>query len=443
MKPAIRLVLTLLSVILVFSTFSALVTAGTAQLKNDNGDFYQGSLAGRIEGDVDGAVFTPNSDLFPATIQSVAFAFHRPEDGDGLADSVDVRVQIYAMDDGVPGDILAESTPQIFSSVDQWVSIPLDTPVTLSEPASFMAAVKWESGDAAEPAVSLATDSNLDASQASKDQLNLFHDANIVLGEPPCVRAFCPHSEFWGISERVGFNMIRVMIDSPHIPTATLIVSTPTATTTPTPTPRPTPVSDPAVYLPLVLRNFRTSLQAIQVGNSTGDAVGYSFTSGAGLRGECWRPRDGYNLWIGREPAGERGIMRSALRFDLGSIPAGVVVEQARLQLFVVEAEAVDAQPMDVSVHDVTRPWSDCPTWDTLADAAGRSWGRATIGSSVELATVDVTALVNAWLRGELPDYGLMLRGDEEHVGQMRGFVPPTSSQEDLRPSLEIRYRRP
>lgn len=225
------------------STFSA---AGTVQLKNDNGDFYQGSFAGRITGDIDGAVFTPDAELFPITIQSVEFAFHRPRGADHLADSARVRVQLYAIEAGMPGTILAESDPQTLSGFDVWLPIPLSPTLTLDAPTSFMAAVKWESGTDDEPAPSIATDSNLSAPQAVKDQANLFHDANPVFGSPPCVDGFCAHSEFWGDPDRVGFNMIRVTLDTalaptetPAKPTATKTATasrTPTATQTRTPT---------------------------------------------------------------------------------------------------------------------------------------------------------------------------------------------------------------
>ncbi len=444
MTPAKRLAFTLLGVLFAGILFSALTSAGIIQLKNDNGDFYQGSFAGRIAGDIDGAVLTPAPDFFPLTIRSVEFAFHRPRSADHIADSAQVRVQIYAMVDGVPGDILAESEPQTLAGFDVWHSIALDPPLVLDEPASFLAAVKWESGTDEDPAPSVATDSNLSAPQAAKDQANLFHDADLIFGSPPCQTGFCTHSEFWGDPAFVGFNMIRVTVDAPEAPTETPQAPTetpdkpvPTATVVIT----PPPVSGRShVYLPGVLHNYVAFLNVLKIGAVPGEAVSYALTSGDSLADRCW-PGVETNLWVGSEPADGRGIMRSVIRFDLSTLPTGLALTEANLRLVAVEAPADDT-PITVSVHDITRAWTGCPTWNSLADAAGKPWGNVTVGPTVEVYTIDVTSLVERWLRGELPNYGLMLRGDETGEGRFRGFVPTASSQEDLRPTLMIRYRK-
>ncbi len=434
-----RLVLILLGIALLSLVFSALSMAGVTQLLNDDGVFYQGSRAGRIRGDIDGAVFTPESAFFPLTIQSVEFALHRPRGADHIGDSARVRVQIYAVEEGVVGDLLIESAPQTFSGFDQWFSVPLSQPVTMETPASFMAAVKWESGSENEPAPSIATDSNLDAPQTLKDQKNIFHDANIVLRPSACQDEFCAHSQFWGDPELVGFNMIRVTVDTPQQPTKTPTKPAPTATATPTVVPLPTP-SQPRVYLPTVLRDFLASMHVVRVGSVPGEAVSYTLTSGAKLAGLCW-PGVNNNLWVGSEPDSERGIMRSVIRFNLDPLPTDAVLVNAELRLVAVEAGGSDA-PMAITIHDISRPWTGCPTWNTLGGAVGQAWATFDVGSEIEQYTVDVTALVQRWMTGNLPNNGLMLRGDEGGSGWVRGFVPTASSQEDLRPSLVIRYSR-
>ena len=132
--------------------------------------------------------------------------------------------------------------------------------------------------------------------------------------------------------------------------------------------------------------------------------------------------------------------MRGVIRVDLSTLPAGATLREAALRLVAVEAPA-DSTPVTVSVHTVTRRWAGCPTWNSLASAVGESWGSVTVGPTVEVYTIDVTALVRQWLSGGLRNDGLMLRSDETGVGRFRGFVPTASSQEDLRPTLVIRYR--
>lgn len=440
-----RLIFAFLSVALASILLSALITAGIIQLKNDNGEIYAGSRLGRFKGDIDGAVFTPDADLFPMAIQSVEFVFHRPQESSvpWIGDSARVRVQIYAMENGVPGAILAESGSRVFSVFDEWLSLPLTTPLTLNEATSFMAAVKWESGDDHEAALPLALDSNLGAPQAEKDAKNLYHRVDIQLPEA-CQTGFCTHSQLGlqdASGQSMGFNMIRVTIDTPGAPTETPAPPTqsPTATATATLTPQPTPGRD-AVYLPAVFRNFDAFVQTHRMGSAEGEAVSYALTSGNMLRDNCWPGVDN-TLWVGSEPVDERGIMRSVIWFDLSSVPQDAVVVEAGLRLVVVEAAG--DPPMTVSVHDVAQAWDGCPTWNRLADAVGRTWGSVAVGSGIEVYIVDVTGLVRQWVAGDLPNYGLMLRGDETGVGQFRGFVPTASSQEDLRPVLVVRYRRP
>jgi len=134
--------------------------------------------------------------------------------------------------------------------------------------------------------------------------------------------------------------------------------------------------------------------------------------------------------------------MRSVIRFDLSAMPADATIQEAELRLVAVEAPA-DSTAIAVFVYNVTRSWAGCPTWNSLASAVGESWGSAMVGPTVEVYTIDVTALVRQWLSGSLRNDGLMLRSDETGVGRFRGFVPTASSQEDLRPALVIRYRSP
>ncbi|MFQ5341499.1 MAG: DNRLRE domain-containing protein, partial [Anaerolineae bacterium] len=403
MTPAKRFALTLLGVGVASILLISFTLAGTTQLKNDNGEFYAGSWSGRYRGDIDGAVFTPEENLFPLRIQSVEFGFHRSTHAPWIADSAQVRVQIYAMQEGTVGEILAETPAYVFSGLDTWVSIPLDTPLVLDEPTSFMAAVKWESGDNNEPALPLALDSNLAAPQEDKDAKNLYHRVDVFLPEA-CQLGFCTHSEL-GLQDTdgqsMGFNMIRVTIDTPETPTETPATPTPTPTATPTVIPLPTPYQ-PRVYLPSVLRDYAASLSTLRVGSVPDEGESFALTSGNTLAGRCWPGVDN-NLWVGSEPLDERGVMRSVIRFDLSALPAGAAVQETELRLVAVEAPA-DSTPIAVSVYNITRSWAwvSCPTWNSLASAVGESWGSVMVGPTVEVYTIDVTALVRQWLSGGL-----------------------------------------
>jgi hypothetical protein len=196
------------------------------------------------------------------------------------------------------------------------------------------------------------------------------------------------------------------------------------------------------VYLPVISRNYIAFTQAVRVGDVAGEAASFALTSGVGVADRCWPGNGENNLWVGLEPANARGIMRSIIWFDLDGASSDDLLVKADLRLVAVDAGS-DAQPMTVFVHHVTQPWPDCPTWNSLARATGQSWATVSVDSDVDLYSIDVTALVKRWLGGELPNYGLMLRSDEQGMDRFRGFVPTTSSQEDLRPSLILKYREP
>lgn len=451
-----KLSLILLGSILVMALFSRSASAGLLRLQNDNGEIGQGSKAGRTPGDIDGAVFFPPAAFFPMTLRSVEFVLHKPQSASNLQNTACVRVHAYRVEDGVPVQPpLASSEQQTVNELDRWVTIPFEEPITVEEPTALMAAVEWCSGTYEAGAPSTATDTHWEAPQSDKDAKNLYHDASIP-PIPGCDEGFCSHSQFWGaFSDEVGYNMIRLVVDAAVDPTPT-----PTATETPTatsPAPSPTPtepgVSPPPtatprvpppqfsrhVFLPAVARNAMPTAQRIVIGSEPGAIVGYSLTSG--MPDQCWDVAQdpSLNLWVGNDPETGRGIMRSVLQIDLSWIPPNATILDAQLELFLFEVSG-DTTAVEVTVHNVTRAWPDCPTWNTLADAVGSAHATATIGSELQFYAIDITSLLLAWRDGRLPNHGLLLRLADEENAVVRGFVAPNSFQGDLWPRVVVRY---
>ena len=451
-----KFVLILLGGFLIVSVFSRSANAGVLRLQNDNGEIGQGSKAGRTQGDIDGAVFFPAAELFPMTLQAVEFVLHKPRSAPYLQDSACVQVHAYRVEEGTPATPpLASSERQTVTELDRWIAIPFTEPVVVEEPTALMAAVEWCSGTYEARVPSVATDTNWAAPQADKDAKNLYYDATIP-PIPGCDVGFCTHSQFWGAgSSDVGYNMIRLVVDAAVDPTPTpTVTGTPTATvSTPTPTPTkpgasPQPTETPRVqpppstqyiFLPTVARNAVPTAQRLIIGSEVGAIVGYPLTSG--MPDQCWDVSQdpSINLWVGNDPDSGRGVMRSVLRIDLSWIPPDATILEAQLELFLLEVGG-DLTPAQVTVHPVTRLWPDCPTWETLGDAVGPEYGSAMIGSDFDFHRFDVTTLLQAWLDGEIPNYGLILRLADEENNVVRGFVAPSSFQEDLWPRLVVRY---
>lgn len=129
--------------------------------------------------------------------------------------------------------------------------------------------------------------------------------------------------------------------------------------------------------------------------------------------------------------------MRAHLQFDLGPIQqSGRWPTRVLLRWYQHRASAAGC--LDVSVHRITAAWSEASvTWQTkpshdlatvarvcVGDAAGTGWKEG-----------DVTALVQDWLLGAVPNHGLVLRDPtESNAGAARpGFA---HSRENGNPAL-------
>jgi hypothetical protein len=137
------------------------------------------------------------------------------------------------------------------------------------------------------------------------------------------------------------------------------------------------------------------------------------------------------SLTVGVTASG--GPARAALlRFDLSPIPPGVSIVSATATL--TRLLTFNAQsPIDA--HRVTAPWSESAvTWNTLSAA----YLPAVVASFPPGATTtaDLTALVQAWHSGALPNEGLFL--DRDTTGATT-FASSEDAQ-GARPTLDVCY---
>jgi len=113
------------------------------------------------------------------------------------------------------------------------------------------------------------------------------------------------------------------------------------------------------------------------------------------------------------------------LRFNLQSIPAGAVLNQATLRLYVYTRDSTAS--MDVQVHAVLRHWVDAQanwsqaTTDTswglpgansaLTDRSADPLATRAVLSASGWYTFDVGSLVRTWIDNPDNNYGVILRG--------------------------------
>ncbi len=134
-------------------------------------------------------------------------------------------------------------------------------------------------------------------------------------------------------------------------------------------------------------------------------------------------------LYAGLVGSGEK---RSLIRFDLGVIPAGVIVDSATLYLYLTTASY-----QIVRVHEITATWSETGvTWNNFGNSFASAQSASFLADSTGFHSADVTELVRAWAGGT-PNYGLLL---EENLVGFDAFKSSEYSDIPYRPALEVCY---
>lgn len=233
----------------------------------------------------------------------------------------------------------------------------------------------------------------------------------------------------------------------PSVPT-----STPTATPTATPLPSATPTATP-MATPIVDPNATTV--AFQYGVRL-----YYGTRDTWIGASNPTTNHRTEQYIKVGPTSQGNAARVLISYDLSSVPANAEVLGAWLELY--QSGRSNSTPLDVSVHQVRRPWTDgTATWyralssqfwqfpgasgdqdhnpaalDTLRLAQAIGWIR-----------LDVTAAVREWMSYPSSNRGLILLSDAQHNVQYQfdssERVWAGNNPTGGRPRLVITYRLP
>ncbi len=163
----------------------------------------------------------------------------------------------------------------------------------------------------------------------------------------------------------------------------------------------------------------------------------------------------GWNYGSDASLSVDSSTQRSLLRFELGALPTGVRVESATLALYATSPNPTGT----VDLHRVTHSWTegsclgtggctaDGATWATYDGSS--NWSTAggdfdatpedsqAIPASADWMQWDVTALVNDWLSGNRPDYGVLLTA----TGGSAAFASSDYGDAAYHPRLAITIR--
>jgi hypothetical protein len=160
----------------------------------------------------------------------------------------------------------------------------------------------------------------------------------------------------------------------------------------------------------------------------------------------------GNPMGVGSILAGTRGNGirdRGLLRFNIGSVPAGAVIESVRLRLTVTRVPLGPASS-DFSLHRMLKPWGADATWNNAT--AGMPWGApggtndidfagarsatrfvSSVGGAYDFGpSAQLIADINAWRDNSGVNYGWLLKTESEgvlktarHFGSSESTSPP------------------
>jgi len=173
---------------------------------------------------------------------------------------------------------------------------------------------------------------------------------------------------------------------------------TPTVTPTTTLTPTPTTVTLSSIADACILEGY------------PGENVGHTI--------DMWAGYDDY-----LDPDGE--IVRSLVRFDLSGLPPSAQINNATLRLYLIVSWDYPNRSRTITTHRIGSDWAEMTvTWNNKPSCLEAYGSNSVQEGAWGWYDFDVIALVQAWVNGSQPNYGIMIRGPE-HSGpdsSWRGF---------------------
>jgi len=104
---------------------------------------------------------------------------------------------------------------------------------------------------------------------------------------------------------------------------------------------------------------------------------------------------------------------RALIRFDLSKMPPTAIVKSALFQAYLNSAGGSLAQ-VNMGVYQVTSVWTEgVVKWASQPSVNPSPVGWASVGKVLGYKSWNVKALVQGWINGSIPNYGLELRGPE------------------------------
>jgi len=142
----------------------------------------------------------------------------------------------------------------------------------------------------------------------------------------------------------------------------------------------------------------------------------------------------------------KRLIQRALLRFDVSTfLPPGTTVHQATARLYMVGY--CDTGSRTFQAYRIAENWSELTTTWNSQPSFAEGYGSTTIPigpTTFGWYSFDVTALVQAWVNGDYPEDGIMIRGPESAQRcAFREFLTKGGGGYTAAPQLAVDYTAP
>lgn len=138
------------------------------------------------------------------------------------------------------------------------------------------------------------------------------------------------------------------------------------------------------------------------------------------------------------DTTGNDAIRRSLMKFDLSVIPPNAIIDSARLYLYGTDHSGNNA----ACLKRVTTNWyEDSVTWKTQPTADIRQQlSTSQTGSATEDDTINVKELVQNWVDGTYPNYGMLLKLQNENIIARLKYGSSDNTDTTIVPKLEVFY---
>jgi hypothetical protein len=135
----------------------------------------------------------------------------------------------------------------------------------------------------------------------------------------------------------------------------------------------------------------------------------------------------GYNSYF--------GTTRALVRFYLPSLPSDSVISSATFNAYQTNT---DGQQVSIDLYRITSNWTSSVTWNNQPSIGSTKESTVTSNTVNAYWSWEITQLVKDWYNGIQPNYGLMLKQQNESSSPYRTFNTVNSGTNT--PRITINY---